>query len=403
MSITNLLARGFDPMPAGGQANALMQVQQLRAGQQRNALMQQQMEAVRAEQAQAQRNALMQQQWRDSLQVPQGTSVQVPGMPAMNAAQAESAAGLPGYGMSSSQDQTRMMPADPRQVQAVQMAKAGQMTPQALFDIMNPKPEAYTLAPGAQRYEGGKMVTANPVSKKVEAPKLPPLADLHNYRANLPPGDPRIRDVDAMIANLTRPPKYAGGGGPGAAPAPKPEKVLPQPVVKLVTEARDNATAMDGLAGAFKPEYAGKGLFGLGADMQMGASANLGVDKDAVNWWKDYRKNIELVERHAMFGASLTVGEQGAWRSADISPGMDAEVIKTNLATRKALAAKVLANAEQDMIDAGHSEERVRNIAGRNRKPETPEAPPAAPVRTATNPKTGEKLQLVNGQWVPVK
>lgn len=60
MSITNLLARGFDPMPAGGQANALMQVQQLRAGQQRNALMQQQMQAAQAAQAeQAQNNALM--------------------------------------------------------------------------------------------------------------------------------------------------------------------------------------------------------------------------------------------------------------------------------------------------------------------------------------------------------
>lgn len=60
MSITNLLARGFDPMPAGGQANALMQVQQLRAGQQRNLLMQQQMQAAQAAQAeQAQNNALM--------------------------------------------------------------------------------------------------------------------------------------------------------------------------------------------------------------------------------------------------------------------------------------------------------------------------------------------------------
>ena len=160
---------------------------------------------------------------------------------------------------------------------------------------------------------------------------------------------------------------------------------------------------MDGLATAFKPEYAGKGVFGLGADMQMAASANIGADKDSVNWWKDYRKNIELVERHAMFGASLTVGEQGAWRSADISPGMDAKVIERNLATRKALAQKVLGNAEQDMIDAGHSEERVRNIAGRNRQPGPPGPPAGGAVQTATNPKTGEKLQLVNGQWVPAK
>lgn len=201
---------------------------------------------------------------------------------------------------------------------------------------------------------------------KPEPERLPPLGQLQQYRETLPPGDPRRKEVQGVIDNQTRPPKLAGGGGHGAAPVPKPEKVLPQAVVKLVTEARDNATAMNGLASTFKPEYAGKGVFGLGADMQMAASANLGADKDSVNWWKDYRKNIELVERHAMFGASLTVGEQGAWRSADISPGMDPEVIKRNLVTRQALAQKVLGNAEQDMIDAGHSEERVRNIAGRS-------------------------------------
>lgn len=31
------------------------------------------------------------------------------------------------------------------------------------------------------------------------------------------------------------------------------------------------------------------------------------------------------------------------------------------------------------------------------------QAAPAVPAQTATNPKTGEKLQLVNGQWVPMK
>ncbi len=142
-------------------------------------------------------------------------------------------------------------------------------------------------------------------------------------------------------------------------------KPLPSNVVKQLTEARDNATTMDRLSSDFKPEYGGKGIYGIGADLSMAIKGNTGQDQKSVAFWKDYRKNAELVERHAMFGASLTPGEQQSWRSADIAPGMDPEVIKTNLATRAALSKRVLASTEQDSIDAGHNPTRVSKIANR--------------------------------------
>lgn len=144
------------------------------------------------------------------------------------------------------------------------------------------------------------------------------------------------------------------------------DKPLAGAVVKSLTEARDNATTIDNLATSFKPEYAGKGVLGMGADAQLSAAGTLGKDKDSVEWWKNYRKQAELVERHALFGAALTPNEQASWRSADIGPGMDPGVVARNLATRKALAAKVADNARQDAIDAGHSETRVNKIASRN-------------------------------------
>jgi len=353
--------------------NALMRGLEFRDRQQRNALMQMQMQDMHAQRQQA-------------LQAAQQKAIEAQELQRTRR----------GYLDSISPAMGPARPVDPAQ------AMLAGMKPEETKALMPQPKKQYVIGPGGNLLdENGNPLFTAPF--KQEAPKLPPVGDLQTYRDSLPAGDPKRREVQAVIDNQTRPPKYAGGGGPVAAPVPKPEKVLPQAVVKLVTEARDNATAMDGLATAFKPEYAGKGVYGLGADMQMSASANLGMDKDSVNWWKDYRKNIELVERHAMFGASLTVGEQGAWRSADISPGMDADVIKRNLKTRRELAQKVLGNAEQDMVDAGHSEERVRNIAGRNRQPATPERPAAGAVQTATNPKTGEKLQLVNGQWVPAK
>lgn len=143
-------------------------------------------------------------------------------------------------------------------------------------------------------------------------------------------------------------------------------KPLSGAVLKQLTEARDTANTISNLSASFKDGFAGKGLLGMGADMQLGASSVAGVDKDAVAWWKDYRKQAELVERHALFGAALTPTEQASWRSADIGPGMDKDVIKTNLATRAALAKRMLENTRQDFIDAGHSEERVSAIAGRS-------------------------------------
>lgn len=143
-------------------------------------------------------------------------------------------------------------------------------------------------------------------------------------------------------------------------------KPLAGAVLKKLTEARDTANTIANLSTSFKDDFAGKGVFGIGADMQLGASSVAGVDKDAVAWWKDYRKQAELVERHALFGAALTPTEQASWRSADIGPNMNKDVIKTNLATRADLTKRMFENTRQDFIDAGHSEERVSAIAGRS-------------------------------------
>ncbi|WP_114970210.1 hypothetical protein [Rhodoferax ferrireducens] len=185
----------------------------------------------------------------------------------------------------------------------------------------------------------------------------------------------------------------------GKGLTPEDGKPLAGAALKQLQEVRDTATTIDNLNTSFKDDFAGKGVFGIGADGQLSASANMGVDKGAVAWWKDYRKQAELVERHSMFGASLTPGEQASWRSADIGPGMDKDVIKTNLATRAALTNRIFGNTRQDLIDAGHSEERINAIAGRGvpagNSTQQPAAP-AAPNRTVTRSGT------LNGRRVAV-
>jgi hypothetical protein len=147
---------------------------------------------------------------------------------------------------------------------------------------------------------------------------------------------------------------------------PEADKPLPAKERQSLVDARTNASTIGSLLTEFKDDFASKGVLGVGSEFALGAKSVLGTDTDTVQWWKNYRKMAELVERHAMFGASLTEGEKAAWASADISPKMDATVIRANLATRKALADKVLQSTQQDLIDSGFPSEKVVKIGGRD-------------------------------------
>lgn len=162
--------------------------------------------------------------------------------------------------------------------------------------------------------------------------------------------------------------------GPDSAPLSAPSKPLRDAVVKQLTEVRDNAATIGNLARTFRPDFGDKGILGMGGNTSMSTKGTFGFDGDAVEWWKNYRKQAELVERHALFGAALTPGEQASWQSADIEPGMSAKTIKRNLETRAALATKMFRNAQQDLIDAGNDPVRINKIAERI------SAPPGIPA-----------------------
>jgi hypothetical protein len=203
--------------------------------------------------------------------------------------------------------------------------------------------------------------------------------------------DPERGVIIDRKAGTYRPVTAADGTPLGGKADGKP---LPGQVVKTITEARDNAATIGNLQTSFKPEYASKGVLGIGADASLAAKATLGTDKDSVEWWKNYRKQSELTERHALFGGALTPTEQASWRSADIGPGMDAKVIATNLKTRADLAQKVADFARQDQIDAGHSADRIDKIAGRK----APEAKPTRTVvRTGTDAAGKKVVQYSDG------
>jgi hypothetical protein len=168
------------------------------------------------------------------------------------------------------------------------------------------------------------------------------------------------RERMLALAKQYKPDANLAGGG---------NTKIPAPVLKSLQDARETSAAITSLAERFKPGFASKGVLGMGSDASLAAKSVLGLDRESVDWWKDYRKQVELVERHALFGAALTETEKGSWRSADINPGMDDKVIQTNIAKRAELAKKVLEATQQDLIDSGYNAERISSIAGRDVSP----------------------------------
>lgn len=254
----------------------------------------------------------------------------------------------------------RSLPPDPAALRRV-LLQAGLevMDASKRIDLLLPKSEIRNMGGSDQQFSTDQLtgqVTQGQTFGKTATPDAV-MSDARQRSEGAANRGVQVRGQD-MTAKTA-------AAGRDAASAKVDGKPLAAAAAKQITEARDNAATIERLATAFKPEYGGKGVLGIGADTQMAASGNLGVDKDAVEWWKNYRKDAELVERHALFGAALTPTEQASWRSADIAPGMDAKVIAKNLATRTALAKRVLSNTRQDLVDAGHNEQRVGAIADR--------------------------------------
>lgn len=424
MGIENLLAQGVQIRPAGMERNALMQAQEFKDRQQRNALMQMQMQDAIEQRAQARQAAQQQAEWRNALQVPQGQEYVQPGRPAMNAAQAESAVGTPGYGMSSAQDQMRMMPPDPRMVQAVQMAKAGQMSPMDLFKIQNPERKLMGVKADETVIDertGQPVFTGAPKAEKDDA-------DVRLLKQVYGDGTPEFKSALRMLATKKTthaPPSMAISYGspvpvvgpdgtinyaqPGNRPGAQPQimagadgKPLQKPGEsdKPLTEGQAKAVAFASRmesADKVMTDLSSKGLNktipgGMGNNA-VGSAITAMAPADQQRLMQAKRNFINAVLRRES-GAVINPDEfANAERQYFPQPGEGPEVI-----AQKARERRVAIEGMRADVPKGRQSE-VDRIAGVGANPTAP----AGAVQTATNPKTGEKLQLVNGQWVPAK
>ncbi len=125
------------------------------------------------------------------------------------------------------------------------------------------RPKLANATPGTVVYNP---VTGEPSFSVPTAQARTPLQAAQEYRASLPPGDPRLAEADAVVKNMTRPPKYAMGGGggsragsggggmgggpigggmPGAAPQPNQRSVLADKLGVPVADSDPYASLTD--------------------------------------------------------------------------------------------------------------------------------------------------------------
>jgi hypothetical protein len=162
-----------------------------------------------------------------------------------------------------------------------------------------------------------------------------------------------------------------GGAGPG-------KTLTPATMMKL-GEMEQSAGSTARLLDDFKDNFAG----GKGYMMERAGQIPF-VDTDSEEWWRNYRKEAELVQRHNLFGATLTGAEGRAWRAADIAPDMKPATIRDNLQRRAQIEKNAFENMVRRLQKGGHNAAEPFGVdmnappAGGGRPPAAPAAAPSA-------------------------
>ncbi len=122
------------------------------------------------------------------------------------------------------------------------------------------------------------------------------------------------------------------------------------------------------LVKSFRPDYGGYMAEPLGraANMyQRNAPESMGGGDPTgqAQWWQRYAA-MSNIERNKLFGATLTVGEQQAWKEATVNPGMQPEQIRENLQRQSDIAGKALSRVVNSMVKSGYNKEAIEAAVG---------------------------------------
>lgn len=167
------------------------------------------------------------------------------------------------------------------------------------------------------------------------------------------------------------------------------EKPLPSGEVNKITEIDTTLGAQKRLKETFDDKYAGYKLQ-MGGELANVIGSKFGGDNQAqAEWWASHAAN-DNIARNALFGASLTAGEQKAWEKTSINPGMSPSMIRNRMAEREALIDAKRNTTVENLGKAGY------DVKGFKDKPDFYN--PSANTPPIDRLKEGQITKFANGQ-----
>lgn len=139
-------------------------------------------------------------------------------------------------------------------------------------------------------------------------------------------------------------------------------KPLTMGTVNALTKDAGKLSNLQDLSARFRDDFAGNAITG-GAENFMGRMGIPGATEGQSDWWQQYDRYKNEV-RNELFGASLTAGEQAAFKAADIGPEMAPERIKANLKKQAEIIEKGLQRKAKVWAAQGYNKDAIREAIG---------------------------------------
>ena len=180
------------------------------------------------------------------------------------------------------------------------------------------------------------------------------------------------------------------------------EKPLTSGEVNKITDIDTSLGTQKRLKETFDDKYAGYKLQ-MGGELANVIGSKFGGDNQAqAEWWASHAAN-DNIARNALFGASLTAGEQKAWEKTSINPGMSPSMIRNRMAEREALIEAKRNTTVENLGKAGY------DVKGFKEKSDfynpSVNTPPVSALKEGqtTTFANGQKWSLQGGKPVQVK
>lgn len=139
---------------------------------------------------------------------------------------------------------------------------------------------------------------------------------------------------------------------------------------KAVSDMVRNLESIQRVAKNFTPEF--QANIGMIGELQNTLAREFGPMvqrfapewEDQAAWHRDYQRHLSLPERHEFFGATLTQGEQTAWKQAEVGPGVSPEAMRKNLEERTQILMDVVTRRATAIARSRRNPNAVEDLVG---------------------------------------